>query len=184
MAAQDLQSKLNRAIRAVIIEQGAGSADTIFLAHTSDERGLPSTSIDSGDATEHVMFTGNWRFTSVTVTLRDSADPEQFAPTPPQVAATERYNLIRAALTRLGDNGEFNYMPGQLTTLGRALAVDESEGEIPESAQFAADNADMEDFTVFWWNTVALSSPRINAEAHCYESELRFDCIACNGNFS
>lgn len=173
MASQDLQSKLNRAIRAVLIEQGAGSTDDTFIEFTSADRAFPNTTIDSGNASEHVMFTGNWRFQNVSLTLRDSASSEDENPKAAQIAALERYDRIRAALTRVGDNGEFNFMPGELTTLGRALAT-----ESPE------DDADMADFTVFWWNITSLSSPRIDPEANCFTASLQFDCIACNGNFS
>lgn len=172
MASQDLQSKLNRAIQAVIIDQGAGTESDTLIEFTSEPRVPPLTSIDSGGADEHVMFSGNWRFAKVMVVLNDPATVEDENPKAAQIAALQRYNLVRQALTRIGDLGEFSFMPDELTTIGRALA---DAGE---------DNADMTDFTVFWWKIVGLSSPRINPEANCFEAQLQFDCIACNGNVS
>ena len=182
MAAQDLQSKLNRSIRALLIAEGAGSTEDTFTEISSATRQLPNTTIDSGSASEHVMFTGNWRFQNVTLTMRDNAavQPDDEINSP-WVVAVERYNRIRVALSRIATSGSFAFLPGELTTAGRALAV--SDGS--ESGDIiAADNADMADLTVMWWNITGLSSPRFNSEADCFESELQFDCIACNGNVS
>jgi hypothetical protein len=186
MASQDLQSKITRAIRALLISEGAGSTEDTFVEFTSDQRSLPNTTIDSGSATEHIMFTGNWRFTGVNVVLRDAAtvQPDETNTQAARIAAQERYDLVRKALTRVGDNGEFTFLPSELTAAGRALAVDESSGSDAESVQRAEDNADMADFTVFWWNITNLSSPRLNTEATAFEADMQFDCIACNGNFS
>lgn len=170
----DLQSKLNRAIRAVIIDQGAGSDADTFVDFTSDNRELPNTTIDCGEASEHIPFTGNWRFPRVAIVLRDHAaiQPEEINTDAAWRAAMERYDKVRVALSRVGDSGEFDFMPGQLTTLGRALSVDDPEN-----------HADMEDFTVFWWNIVTLAAPRLSPDGNFFESGLQFDAIACNANF-
>lgn len=170
----DLQSKLARAIRAVLISEGAGSTDDTFIAFESSTKSLPNTLIDVGGASEQVPFTGNWRFPRVTIVLRDPAavQPDDTNAASMWTAALARFDLVHNALSRVGDAGEFNFMPGELNTLGRALATDQPETD-----------ADMADFTVFWWNINQLSPPRLNAEGNYFEAALEFDAIACNGTF-
>lgn len=182
--ASDLQSKICRAIKALLISEGAGSEEDTYCEFSTADRTVPNTTIESGQAMEHVKFTGNWHFPGVIVSLRDPAmlQPEETNRNLAWKNATDRYNRVRIALSRIGPNGEFSFLPGELTNIGRGLAtaVDSSADAI----QFAEDNADMADFTVFWWQIVGLNAPRVDATGNYFDSELRFDCIACNGNFS
>lgn len=183
MADTDLQSKINRAVRALLINSGAGSTEDTFTELTSDTRALPNTTIATGQGEELVRYTGTWRFPDVTVTLRDraSVEPDEENPNTAWIEALARYNDIHNTLARVGDAGELGFMATELTEAGRALA----ESYLTESGDIiAADNADMASFTIFWWHLVNRSSPRINAEGTFYESEMQFECHACNGNFS
>jgi hypothetical protein len=177
----DLQSKICRAVKAMLVSEGAGSAIDTFIELSSDPRPLPNTTISTGGGDELVKYSGIWKFQNVRVEMRDNAtvQPTEINPVAAIVAATERYNRIRTALSRLGNSGEFTYTPALLTAAGRALAV--SDGS-EEGDQRAEDNADMAYFTITWWNITGLSAPQSNSEATCFESELQFECHACNGN--
>ena len=183
MADSDLQSKINRAVRALLINSGAGSALDTFTELTSDTRAIPNTTIATGSGDELVKFTGLWKFPGLTVSMRDNAavEADEANPNAAWIAALTRYNDVRTALSLIGDAGELNYTAGQITSAGRALAESDltEEGDI-----IAADNADMANFTVTWWAITGLSSPRLNSENNCFESELQFECHACNGNIS
>lgn len=182
----DLQSKICRAVKALLIAEGAGSALDTFIELCSDPRTFPNSTISTGSADELVKFSGIWKFANVRLDLRDAGtvQPTESNPKAAIIAATERFNRIRTALSRVGDNGEFAYTPALLTAAGRALAVDESAGTDPVITQRALDNADMAYFTITWWHLTGLSAPRSDSEATCFESELQFECHACNGNIS
>lgn len=179
----DLQSKICRAVKALLIAEGAGSALDTFVQFCSDPRTFPNTTIECPEGDELVKYSGIWKFSNVRVTMRDTAtvQPAESNPNAAWIAATDRYNRIRTALSRVGDTGEFAFLPALLTTTGRALATSDGSSA---GDQRAEDNADMATFTITWWHITGLSAPRLDAAGDCFESELQFECHACNGNVS
>lgn len=177
----DLQSKICRAVKALLLAEGAGSAGDTFVQFCSDPRTFPNTTIECPEGEELVKYSGIWKFTNVRVTMRDAAtvQPTETNQNAAWIAATERYNRIHTALSRVGDNGEFTFLPALLTEAGRALA--DSDGS-EDGDQQQEDNADMATFTITWWHCTGLSAPRSDDAGTCYESELQFECHACNGN--
>lgn len=179
----DLQSKINRAVRAVILSVGAGTVNNTYAAPFGDVRILPNTSISTGDG---IPFDGpgNWHFPNVIVNLRDDGaiQPDATDPNQPRIDANLRLTGIYNALNRSNDTTTLYFTAGELTRLGRLLAVDQSGGTDPVQAQSAADNADMADFTVLWWEGGLVGTPtRHESDGHFFwERELGFGCVACN----
>lgn len=184
----DLSSKLNRAIRAVLLSAGAGLPTEIIAAPNSTERTLPNTDIVAGDA---IPFDGpgNWQFPSVTITLRDDAavQPGETNSAVNRVSANDRLTKVFNALNRSDDTHTLYYTAQQLTALGRALAVDASSGSDDTQAQDAANNADMAEFTVLWWEFVGIGSlMKVSTDSGgtFWQRDLTFSCFACNSALS
>ena len=181
--ASSLQSKLGRAIRALLIQQGAGSlADTVCELSSAD-RALPITTILTGDGAEHIPHTGNWRFGEVTLELHDSAviEPDEVSQNRSWLDATERYSNVRDALGRIADSGNTLFMADAITAAGRALATSDGSAE---GDQQALDNADMAAFTVTWWHEIGLAAPTASDTGGFWEAQLKYDCICCNSSLS
>ena len=183
MPSGDLQSKINRAIRAVLISAGAGTLNDTYAAPASDDRQLPNTTIITGDG---IPFSGpgNWHFPEVTVLLRDSAvvQPATDAANTPRISANSRMTAVINALTLSDNISSLYYTAQQITALGRALAVDPTNGSNPIAAQSALDNADMSDFTCLWWDVTSNGQPKKSENGAYWERELGFSCIACNAS--
>jgi hypothetical protein len=178
----DLQAKINRAIRAVLIDQGAGGVGDTYAAITSEGRTLPNTTITTGDG---VSFDGpgNWYFPSILLNLRDSGlvQPNEPNPAAPRMSANDRMTGIYNALCRSDDEHTLDFTAKELTRLGRLLAVDQSGGTDPDQVKNALANADMVDFTVLYWQSGLMGTPKKHDEkATFWERELEFSCIACN----
>lgn len=182
----DLQSKICRAVKALLIAEGVGSALDTIAAPSQEARSLPITTITTGDGSPF-DGPGNWSHT-VNLDLRDEAvtQPTEANPQSTRVSANERCTRIVNALTRSEDTHTLKYTADRLTTLGRALAVDETSGSNPIAAQRALDNADMADFTVLWWEAVGVGSANKVATdgGTFWQRDLQFNCVACNANLS
>lgn len=177
----DLQSKINRAVRAVLLDQGAVQRDNCYAAPASDDRTLPNTTITTGDG---IPFDGpgNWQFPEIMVNLRDPAtvQPDEADPENKRISANERCSNIYNALNRSDDTTTFFFTAAELTRLGRLLAVDQSNGTDPVQVQSALNNADMADFTVLFWEPGLIGSPSKNQDGTFWSRELAFSCVACN----
>lgn len=178
----DLQSKINRAVRAVLIAEGAGTVTDTIAAPSEMDRTLPNTTVVSGDS-QPFDGPGNWRF-PVTLVLRDEAvtQPTEINLEASRQTANGRLSGILNALNRSDDEHTLYYTALELTTKGRALAVDASGGTDADSVQRAADNADMADFTVLWWESVSVGAAAKTTAtgATFWERTLDFSCVACN----
>jgi hypothetical protein len=173
----DLQSKITRAIQAVLIDQGLIAA-TIFAAPSNAARTLPNTTISIESDAFAYDGPGNWQFPDVRLTLRDdaikqpdTADPESYRKT-----ANDRWSNTYNALARSDDTHTLFYTATQLTALGNALATN------PDPV-IATDNADMADFTVLWWELVRQGAPNLVAGdggGTFWEREMQFSCVVAN----
>jgi hypothetical protein len=90
------------------------------------------------------------------------------------------------ALMLSEDGHTLDYTARRLTTLGRALAVDESAGADEAMALRAAQNADMADFTVLWWEAAGQGAADLagNNSGTYWQRDLQFNCVACNASIS
>lgn len=182
----DLQSKIARAVKALLLAEGAGSTIDTIAAPSDAERSLPNTTISAGDGDEFAG-PGNYKF-PVWLELCDAAVTQADEPNDQatRVSANERFTRIWNALNRSDDGHTLQYTANRLTTLGRALAVDETSGADPLAAQRAIDNADMADFTVLWWEaSPAGAANKITGKESSYWSrDLQFACVACNSTLT
>lgn len=169
----DLQSKICRAVRALLIEEGAGSTEDTIAAPNSEQRGLPLTAITTGDG-QPFDGPGNWQH-QVNLELRDDAvnSPDESDPDTARVVANARCTRIVNALMLSEDGHTLDYTARRLTTLGRALASD-------------ADNADMADFTVLWWEAAGQGTASLTSgdSSMFWQRDLQFNCVACNSAIS
>jgi hypothetical protein len=182
----DLQSKINRAVRAVLIDRSAATLDNCYAAPCSDARKLPNTTITTGDG---VPFggPGDWQFPDVMLNLRDDATVQINVAdsATPRVSANERCTKICNALNRSDDEHTLDFMARELTRLGNLLAVDQSGGADPAQVQSALDNADMADFGVIFWQCELNGTPTKHDENTTFwERELGFSCVAMNRTVS
>ena len=182
----DLQSKLNRAIYALIIRTGIGDSANTFAGEVSSQpRTLPNTTIEAGEGNEESSM-GNFRFHGV-ITFRDDAilQPNQANPQAPFIAAQTRSSAIIEQLVLSDGSPEMEVTRQNLNTYGRALAVDPSNGATLALAQDAAANADMVDFTALYWRITDYGTTRRaggEKEGVFFEREVAFESLCCNSN--
>ena len=179
--ASDLQSKICRAIKALLIAEGAGSEEDTIAAPSQAARPIPNTTILAGDGTPF-SGPGNWQH-PVTIDLRDTAltQPEETNPNRTRIDANNRCTRIVNALTRSDDTHTLYYTAQQLTAAGRAMAT--AVNSSAEAIQFAEDNADMAEFTVLWWEAVGSGTAQTmnGGEAGMFfQRDIQFNCVACN----
>lgn len=186
MPTADLQSKISRAVRAVLLDQGAAAADNCFADPDDGQRGLPNSTIIPGDSTAF-DGPGNFHFPAVRINLRDDANtqPDVADAVTPRVLANQRFAKIYNALCRSDDQHTMDYMARELTRVGNLLATDQSYGKDPIQTLAAADNADMADFTVLYWWLEDIGGVAKHVEGETYwEREMVFSCVACSLNFN
>jgi hypothetical protein len=111
-----------------------------------------------------------------------ATQPDELSNQATRVAANERLTNIHNALTKSDDDHTLYYTASRLTTLGRALSVDETAGSDAGAAQRALDNADMASFTVIWWDSMGVGAAGKSSgdTGAFWQRELQFSCVACS----
>jgi hypothetical protein len=182
----DLFSKIPRAVRAVLLDQGAVTIDNCYISLDSRSRTLPNTTIEVQGDGASFDGPGNFRFPAIVINLRDDAivQPDEADPNGPRTRANARCTAIYNALCRSDDTHTLDYTAREITRLGQALAVDASSGSDPVQAQFAADNSDMGDFCVMLWELEQIGAPKKTEDGTFWEREMVFSCVACNANLT
>jgi len=182
----DLESKLNRAIYALIVFTGVGDAKSIFAGEvSSQERTLPNTTIISGEGNEEFDL-GNYRFHGK-ISFRDDGvlQPNMANPEQPFLNARNRVSAIIEQLSLSDGSAEMEVTRQNLNAYGRMLAVDPTNGADAGSAQNASNNSDMTDFTVLYWRVTDYGTSRqasVDTGGLFYEREVFFEALACNSN--
>jgi len=180
----DLQSKLARAIRAVLIDQNAVTLENCYPEPANDVRALPNTTIQCEDGVEF-EGPGNWKFPSARLVFRDRAVAQaNESEAQPRIDANARLTAIKNALMRSTDGTTYDFIRSELCRLGNAMAVDASNGADPVQVQFAVDNADMADFTCLFWMPGLVSAPTKAADGTYWEREMAFEAVACDAMLS
>ena len=171
MATTDLQSKINRAVRAWLVSQNAVAATQCIAAPASFGRTLPLTVIETGDGMAILEQPGNFHFADVRITMEDSAavQPNMADPQTPRANANAHWTAVANALSQSNDNYTLLYTAQQITIAGRALATSNP-----------ADDADMADFTMLWWEPAMQGSAKKAEDGTFWQREIAFGCIACN----
>lgn len=180
----NLRSKLDRAICAFLVDQGCGSQESIVPFASLESAGYPNTEVHSVISKPDPDFSGNRRI-QVHVTIQGSAtkDPNNPTSQSPRVEFDKRVAQTIDALMQTDDNGQSLRATAVLiTAAGRALAV--AADATPEAIQFAADNADMVDFTCQMWLDVSEGDGEIDADDEgCSWKEVAvFEALASPSN--
>ena len=200
-----LRSKCDRAVVAYL--QSKGVCQNIYPALYSLPRALPNVTVLCHSGRREVPLTGNYRFqlrnrveNSAVIQPIPAAPGGQ--PLPPantdiqrlQIdAATEAVYIAMMGATQI-QNGTYVYDENSLkataqaiTSAGRALAVDASNGADPAQVQRAKNNADMVDFTILALYETGLDGGNPKhadgaSDVTFWAEDLLFEIEACDSN--
>ena len=179
----DLQSKIARAIEALLISTGVSTAKECNVFPSSDKQTFPSTEIEVEEGIPEVLGSGVFRFPVVRLIFHDegTVQPNQPDINRPYLDAQKRISANITVLMLSDDTTTLDYTARQLTAAGNALAM-VPDVTNPVQVQVAADNADMADFTILQWLEGTYGSPkRVETEGTTYwERIVTFECVACN----
>ncbi len=179
----DLQSKIARAVRALILSTGVGTAKETNVFPSSDVQTFPNTTIEVDEGIPEVLGTGVFRFPVVRLTFHDegTVQPNQPDPMRPYLEAQKRISAVITVLMLSDDVTTLDYTARQLTAAGNALAMVPDVTK-PVQVQQAADNADMAEFTILQWLEGTYGSPKKfdNESVTYWERVVTFECVACN----
>lgn len=176
-----LRSKLDRAIAAYLVSVGAGSFNDVAPGNTNTAKGYPNTAVRSTISRPEVQLTGLRRIT-VHISIKGSAvtaplEPNQEAP---RLVFDRRVSDTADAMAMSDDDQTFRATARAITDAGRALAVlfDDS----PEAALFAANNADMADFTCQAVYDAGEGDGPADEEGCAWEEILMYEILASASN--
>lgn len=173
----NLRSKLDRAICAYIVSQpDCGTKDDVLPGNSSAKRGYPNTTVRSTLSKPEENFTGNRRV-NVHISIKGQVAPNDDGAS--QTAFDTRVANTYDALLQTDDEQTLKFTAAEITTAGRALAVDASNGADPVQVAFAAANADMADFTCLDWYEAGEGDGPADAPGCSWENILLFDAVAC-----
>jgi hypothetical protein len=177
----NLRSKLNRAITAYLISVGAGGPEDTGPANARTLSKYPRTTIRAGVGKAEPPLTGNYRVT-VYISVKGSAvqDPKEPNPEAARIAFDTRLATVFDALMQSDDDQTLRATKSAINAAGRALAVAVDGSD--EAIQFAANNADMVDFTVIGWYDAGFGDGEPNEEGTSWEEILIFEALACSSN--
>lgn len=168
-----IRSKLNRAIVAYLIEQGAGTAEDTFPENSLPVRHYPVTTVRAGVAIPEPVLTGNRRV-DILITIKGSAVKDPSKPddiSTARVAFDNRLALVGDALAQSDDNRTLRATALAITEAGRALAVSDPNG-----------NADMVDFTVMQWLNSGEGDVDPDDNGTAWQEGLKFSALCAPSN--
>lgn len=176
-----VDSKLERAIVAYLISVDCGDEEDIFHSMSMGTRGFPNTTVLPVNGTPEPKFTGDYRI-QVWVSIKGSASTgtDETNPLAGQVAFIQRVQQTWDALMQTDDEQTLRYTATAITAAGRALAVAVDASD--EAIQFAANNADMADFTVIEWEDAGFGQGKADPQGHDWERVLMFSALAASAN--
>ena len=179
-----LRSKLNRAICAYLVSQGAGSTKDTQPSFTQSTLAFPNTTVRATTGTPDPPFTGNYRI-QVWISIKGSASESTTEPNP-DLRREEFDNRIATVADALMTGNGYNSLSdtaNAITAAGRALAtvIDPND---PASVQFAANNADMVDFTLIQWIDRGFGDGQADSQDCTWEEILIFEAYCCSSNVS
>lgn len=179
------RSKLSRAICAYLISAGCGSVADVLPYESTTEKTYPNTTVKATISKPDPDFTGNRRI-PVHISIKGSAsllngetDLQQ-----PRIQFDGRVMQTMDALMQTADNQTLLATAALITAAGRAMAIDASNGANAAQAQFAADNADMADFTCINWFEAGEGEGEADGDGCSWEEVLMFEAIACSSALS
>jgi hypothetical protein len=179
----NLQSKLERAIVAYLISKGCGTEADIFPFESVRTRSFPNTTVDTAIAVPDPQFSGNYRIPILTSVKGSAAvAPGAVNRAAPRMAFDARVALTGDMLAQTDNQENLQATADDITTVGRALAVDASDGADPVQVQIAANNADMADFTVLGWFEKGFGKTTAKDDGCDWEIVILHEAVCCGSN--
>lgn len=173
--------KLERAVVAYLISKSVGTVTDTFPSLSVGARTYPLTTVMAVNGQEDPDWTGNTRIT-LWVSVKGSASQDaNAADIQAQIKAFyQRVASVWDALRQTSNGNDLSATALDITTVGRAtaVAVDGSAAAI----KFAADNADMVDFTVLQWAAIGFGQPKADEGGNAWERILQFTVLCCPKN--
>lgn len=179
----NLRSKLDRAICAFLTSQGTGSVVDIVPTVKGTIAQFPITIVHSTVLRPYPVMTGDYRG-EVHISIRGSAVLAQTEPNLDRgrIDFDKRIAQTMDALMQTNDNATLVYTAQQITLAGQAMAV--AADASPAAIAFAANNADMADFTCINWFDGGFGDGQPDESGCNWEEILIFDAICCGNALS
>jgi hypothetical protein len=181
---QNLRSKLNRAICAYLLTfEDTGTAQDISPGNSQSKNVYPLTIVHSTIARPNPPLTGIYQIT-VHISVKGSATQTNGEPNPEfaRVQFDQRLAATYDAMMQSDDNQSLLATAKGISAAGRALAVDASNGADANQVQFAANNADMVDFTCEAVYDGGFGDGKPDEEGCSWVEILIFDCLCASIN--
>ena len=182
-AVPNVGSQLERAIRAWFIICGAGTINSNYVSMESRPRVPPLNDILAHKSNEAEI---NSREESFTVMI-SSEFPSVQQPNDPEgynwVSINNWIGLVMAALSITGNGGQdYRATCEAITDAGRNLAIDPTDGADPLAVTFAANNADMANFTCTFLRYLGCVRVKKADGGLYFVEERNFEIHACPYN--
>lgn len=177
-----LRSKVDRAICAYLISVGAGGPDDTVPANTRIPKTATNTTVRSTLSMAEVPMTAIRRV-KLQISIKGSAliNPGEPNPDEARKAFDDRIAAVYDAMMQTTDGETLRSTALAITAAGRAMAVSQQPGN-PASDLFAANNADMVDFTCQAVYDMGEGDGEASDEASSWEEILLFDILASPSN--
>lgn len=177
-----LRSKVDRAIAAYLISVGAGGPDDTVPANTRLPKAPTNTTVRSTLSISEVPMTGIRRV-KLQISIKGSAliDPNEPNIDEARKAFDDRIAAVYDAMMQSADGQTLRDTAAAITAAGRAMAVSVQPGD-PASDLFAANNADMVDFTCQAVYDMGEGDGEADSEGSSWHEILLFDIIASPSN--
>lgn len=178
-----IRSKVDRAVAAYLISVGAGGPDDTVPANTRQPKTPTNTTVRATLSIAEVHFTAVRRV-KLQISIKGSAVLNPGEPNPDgtgRKAFDDRISAVYDAMMQSDDGETLRFTARAITAAGRAMAVSVQPGN-PASDQFAANNADMVDFTCQAVYDMGEGDGEASDEASSWEEILLFDILASPSN--
>ena len=176
-----MRSKLNRGISAYLISVGAGGPADCGPATSTGLSTFPRTTVRATLSKPEVPLTGIRRV-MVHISIKGSATrgPQEPNPEVPRINFDARVGVTYDALMQTADGESLKETARLITVAGRAMAtpVDNSAA----AALFAANNADMVDFTCQEWYDAGEGDGTADEPGCDWEEILMFEAVCSPSN--
>lgn len=177
-----LRSKLDRAICAYLVSAGCGSPKDILPNNSVEPSTYPNTTVRSTISKPEVPLTGLRRI-MVHISIKGSATVTNKEPNQqlPRVLFDRRVSDTYDAMMQSDDDQTLRATARAITAAGRALAVPIDPANA-EAVQFAANNADMTEFTCQGVYDAGEGDGMADADGCSWEEILMFEITASPSN--
>ena len=171
-----LRSKLTRAVTAYLISVGAGSASDTTPERSTGENPYPNTTVRADASRPEIQMTGIRRI-MLHISIKGSASqvPDEPNPDVARLAFDARCGVTYDALMQTDDGQTLNATCALITAAGRAMAT--AVDATPTAIQFAANNADMADFTLQALYDMGEGDGSADANGCDWEEILLFEAV-------